>query len=154
MKTLIFTFLIFFFGCTKQSSVQTAAVIDNPSEVVRSFVELSAASKTGEDKRKLLSVCGGELKRAFERMSEEEFKLIYLSGQIKVEKIEFIKTEVQNETALVHYRVVVENKQGTETTQETNEREVLLTKTTGGWTIDAIRLKGSDKLAFTRGMMF
>lgn len=154
MKTLLITLLIFSFGCIKKNQLETASVAANPTDVVRTFVELSAASKTPEDKKKLLVSCGGELKRAFERMSDEEFKLIYLSGQLRVEKLEIIKTDIQNDSALIHYRVIVENNQGTETTKETNEREVQLKKTDSGWVIDAIRLKGTDQLAFTRGMMF
>jgi hypothetical protein len=56
--------------------------------------------------------------------------------------------------AKVRYQVVIENLQGTETTLETNEREAELKKGSNGWAIESIRLKGSDKIAFTRGMIF
>jgi len=154
MKSLILISLIAFLGCTRNPKSQTSSVENNPDAVVTTFVELSVASKTAEDKKKLLNSCGGDLKRAFERMTDDEFKLVYLSGQLKVEKMEILKTQIQNDTASVHYRVSIENKQGTEVTQETNEREAQLRKNTSGWVIEAIRMKGTDKLAFTRGMMF
>ncbi len=155
MKNLIFAFLIFFLGCTKHQQSQTASLSElNPSGVVKAFVELSASARTTDDKKRLIESCGGDLRRAFERMSEEEFKLAYLSSQLKIEKIEIKNATTQDDTAWVHYQVTLENKQGTETTHEINEREVQLRKISGGWIIEAIRLKGTDKLAFTRGMMF
>jgi hypothetical protein len=158
MKKLTLILLLFFVACIKNSTTPTASVsktVDaGPSDVVKTFVNLSATAKSLEDKTRLVESCGGDFKTAFERMSEEEFKLTYLSGQIKVENLEVLDSSVDKEVAKVHYRVSVENKQGTETTQETNEREAILRKGVSGWVIEAIRLKGSDKLAFTRGMMF
>ncbi len=123
-------------------------------EVVKSFVQLSASAKTSQDKKQLIDSSGGNLRRAFERMSEDEFKLTYLSGQLKVEKVDILDTSIQNDVAKVRYQVVIENLQGTETTLETNEREAELKKGANGWAIESIRLKGSDKIAFTRGMIF
>lgn len=158
MKKLTLIFLFFFVACIKNSTpppVATSKVSDAiPSEVVKMFVTLSATAKSLEDKAKLVDSCGGDFKTAFERMSEDEFKLTYLTGQIKVDNIEILDTTIDKDVAKVHYRVSIENKQGTETTQETNEREAVLKKGSSGWAIEAIRLKGSDKLAFTRGMMF
>lgn len=154
MKHILFAFLVFFLGCIKNPSTQSASVQQSPTDVVKMFVELSASSKSTEDKKRLIDSCAGDLKRALERMTDEEFKLVYLSSQIKVEKMEILNSDIQGDIATVHYRVSVENKQGTETTQETNEREVQLHKNSNGWVIEGIRLRGTDKVAFTRGMMF
>jgi uncharacterized protein YcfL len=158
MKKLTLILLFFFVGCIKNSNTPTPTSFNVsdavPFEIVKRFVNLSATAKTLGDKVKLVELCGGEFKNAFDRISEDEFKLTYLTGQIKVENIEILDSSVDKDMAKVHYRVSIENKQGTETTQETNEREAILKKSNSGWVIEAIRLKGSDKLAFTRGMMF
>lgn len=154
-KLFILLPLIVFGACTKFQMGRTSSPVElSPADTVKTFVELSASAKTPEDRKKLLEACGGDFKKAFERMSDEEFKLTYLSGDIKVEKFEVLDTSTQADTSKVHYRVMVENKQGTETTQESNEREAELRKEAKGWVIEAIRVKGSDKVAFTRGMMF
>lgn len=155
MKHLILVFFLFFGACIKKQSVETMKLSELPApEVVRVFVQLSASATTMSDKKNLIESTGGELRKAFERMTDEEFKLTYLSGELKVEKVDILDTAIQNDSAKVRYQVVIENSQGTETTQETNEREAELKKTSAGWVVEAIRLKGSDKIAFTRGMIF
>ncbi|MCX6102560.1 MAG: hypothetical protein NT000_04775 [Proteobacteria bacterium] len=155
MKKLILIVPFLFLACTKFKLMEsTAPVIQSPTEIVKLFVQLSASAKSPGDKRRLIEASGGDFKRAFERMSDEEFKLTYLNGQIKIENINVLDSVIEVDKAKVRYQVSLENKQGTETTLETNEREVELRKGDSGWLIEAIRLKGSDKIAFTRGMMF
>jgi hypothetical protein len=155
MKKYLLLISLLFFGCTKFQQSQTAKLENlTAPEVVKTFVQLSGTAKAIEDKKTLLETSGGELRRAFERMSDEEFKLTYLSGQLKIEKVDILDTVIQNEKATVRYQVAIENSQGTETTYETNEREAELKKGPSGWVIELIRLKGSDKIAFTRGMIF
>lgn len=155
MKRLILFLVLFSAGCVKNQQSQSPNLSQlTAPEVVKTFVQMSATAKDLSDKKILLEATGGGLRGAFERMTDEEFKLTYLSGQLKIEKIEIIDTSVQNDSAKVRYQVVIENSQGTETTQETNEREAELKKVASGWVVEAIRLKGSDKIAFTRGMIF
>jgi hypothetical protein len=156
MKKLLPFLLLFGIACTKAQLSQnnSSSMEQKPEEAVKSFVELSATAKLPEDKKKLLAFTGGSFRSAFERLSEEEFKLTYLSGQIKIEKLEIVESSSDKDKARVHYRVSIENEQGTEVTHETSEREVELQKENGSWTIQVIHLMGSDKLAFTRGMMF
>lgn len=155
MKRLIPFLLLLVTACIKTQRVQTAQLSQlTPPDVVKTFVQLSASATQLADKKVLLEATGGDLRKAFERMTDEEFKLTYMSGQLKVEKVDILEATVQNDTAKVRYLVVIENAQGTETTQEANEREAELNKTPSGWVVGAIRLKGSDKIAFTRGMIF
>lgn len=149
---------VFFWACTPKQAAQTpvsqATPQVLPNEVVKTFIELSASAKNIEDKRKLQDQCAGELRRAFERMSDEEFRLSYLSTQVKIEGLKILDSTIQNDSARVRYEVALENHQGTDVTHEVNEREVELSRSQGSWFIEFIRLKGSDKLAFTRGMIF
>ena len=155
MKNILLILLIVCISCTKKTQTNEMKLSQmSAPEVVKSFVQLSASAKTSQDKKQLIDSSGGDLRRAFERMSEDEFKLTYLSGQLKVEKVDILDTSIQNDVAKVRYQVVIENLQGTETTLETNEREAELKKGANGWAIESIRLKGSDKIAFTRGMIF
>ena len=162
MKNVLLGFCVllaaFFMACTPKQAAQnsanqqTAQVL--PNEVVKTFVELSASAKSIEDKRKLQDQCAGELRRAFERMSDEEFRLSYLATQVKIQGLKILESNIQNDSARVRYELSVENHQGTDVTHEVNEREVELIRSQGSWFIEFIRLKGSDKLAFTRGMIF
>lgn len=155
MKRFIPFLLLLVTACVKNQQVQSPSLSQlTAPEVVKTFVQMSATAKDLADKKTLLESTGGELRGAFERMTDEEFKLTYLSGQLKIEKIDILDTSIQNDVAKVRYQVVIENSQGTETTQETNEREAELKKVASGWVVEAIRLKGSDKIAFTRGMIF
>lgn len=139
-------------SCTKK---EKAVPVARPAEeVVKEFVELSARAKSLEDRRTLQDLCAGELKRAFERMSDEEFRLSYLNQQITLKRIQILDQSVEKEAARVHYQVFLQNAQGTDSTQEANEREVELKLSQGAWYIEFIRTRGTDKLAFTRGMIF
>lgn len=125
-----------------------------PEETVKSFVSLSASAQSLANRDRLQKLCVGEMRRAFERMTEEGFRLSYLNSGLKVKSLVVLDSKLEQENAKIRYRVSVENAQGTDTTNETNEREVELTKTQGSWYIETIRLKDSDKIAFTNGMMF
>jgi hypothetical protein len=161
MKYLLLLLLVLSFSaCIKQNvgdkidSPNSAQSAKSPEDVVRAFIDLSAASKASTDKAKLQVLCTGEMRRAFDRMTEEAFRIAYLNSNVRVKSINFLESSVDKDTAKVRYQVSVDNAQGTDPTQEINEREVDLLKTQGGWYIDSIRPKGSDKIAFTRGMIF
>jgi hypothetical protein len=152
MKILTLGLLVVLFGaCTKKSAVNPGP---SPEETVKSFIELSASAKDKADKLKIQALCVGELRRAFDRMTDEIFQMSYLSNNVKIEDLKFIQSKVDGETARVLYQVSIENKQGTDTTKEVNQREVELARTQGSWQIESIRMVGSDNVAFTRGMMF
>jgi hypothetical protein len=121
---------------------------------VKAFVELSGGAKDVSDRKKLIEMCAGEMRRAFDRMSEEEFKMAYLNEGIKIVDLKIVDSQVTEGSALVRYQVTIENALGTDKTRETNEREVELTSSRGQWYLQSIRLKGSDKIVFTRGMIF
>jgi hypothetical protein len=96
----------------------------------------------------------GEMKAAFEDMNDEQFRLFYLNGNLNIQELKVLSTNINNDQAIVVYQVVVENRQGTDVTKETNEREVVLNQGAGGWLIDSVRPKGTDKLIFSKGMVF
>ena len=149
--------LLILTSCAKscsRSGEGTAVNGNSPDEVVKRFVELSASAKDGADKRKLEELCAGEMRRAFERMTEEVFRISYLTNSLKVNELKILESKADTDTARVHYQVAVENAQGTDATKEINEREVELTRSQGTWYIDSIKLKGTDKVAFMNGMMF
>jgi len=123
-------------------------------QVVREFVMLSAASETLQDKGKLQSLCVGELRAAFGEMTDDMFRMTYLGGKLKVQDLVTVHQVEQDDAAHVRYQITVQNFQGTDPTLEINEREVDLIKRDGAWFINDIRIKGSDRLAFTRGMIF
>jgi hypothetical protein len=153
MKILSLALLVFWLGgCTKKdASMQGGAT---PEATVKSFVELSAGAKDKADKAKIQALCIGELRRAFDRMTDELFQMSYLSNNVVIQDLKILDTKVEGDAAKVQYQVSIENKQGTDTTQETNSREVELTRTQGSWQIESIRIIGSDAVAFTRGMIF
>ena len=140
-------------SCTKLA-FWTKTAEKSPEEVVKGFLEFSASAGTIRDKRTIQDMCHGELKRIFERMSDEMFTMSYLSKAVSLKGVKVVSTSVDNDVARVRYQVSVENKQGTDTTHETNEREVELTRVDGQWRIDSIRPIGSDQIAFSRGMVF
>ncbi|MCB0416110.1 MAG: hypothetical protein KDD39_00575 [Bdellovibrionales bacterium] len=125
-----------------------------PEDVVKSFVELSASSKNLSDRRRLADFCAGELRRAFERMTDEAFKLSYTTTQLNIKEFAVVSSAIVERQATVRYRVVVENGTGTDPTLETNEREVELVENRGAWFLENIRPYGSDQIAFTHGMIF
>jgi hypothetical protein len=140
---------LFFSACTKKAVKATT-----PTDAVESFIKLSSSSESKEDKKKLMSLCRGPLLKAFEKMSEDVFQISYLSGNINVKQIQIIDSKTDESIATVVYRVLVDNQQGSEATEESNEREVDLVKNEGNWYLYSIRPKGSDKIAFTKGMLF
>ncbi|NBX76940.1 MAG: hypothetical protein EBQ92_10335 [Proteobacteria bacterium] len=150
---LISLTLIGFMGCTKKEA-PVLPVTTSPEEVVRSFVRLSGEAKEVVDKSKLASLCSGEMKAAFDDMNDEQFRLFYLNGNLNVQELKILSTNINKDQATVLYQVVVENRQGTDVTKETNEREVVLNQVAGGWLIDTVRPKGTDKLIFSKGMVF
>lgn len=167
MKSLLFVLLsaIFVFNaaCIKKSTNPTtetgsATAVSGsgklPEDVVKVFLELSAQAKEDADRKRLLDLCSGEMRKAFERMTSEAFRLTYLNNNVKVKSIKILETKLDNNLSRVRYQITVENNQGTDPTTEINEREVDLVKTEGDWRIDTIRPKGSDQIAFTRGMIF
>lgn len=144
--------LIVSVACTKSSNAPQVGL--SAEAVVKSFVELSAGAKDDSDKRKLQELCSGEMRRTFERMNEEAFKLIYLDSKTTITEFKIIDAKEEGDKARVAYQVTVDNRQGTDPTQEVNQREVDLAKSQGAWFIQNIRMRGSDQVAFTRGMLF
>lgn len=138
----------------KQTETSIPPLMDAPEETVRKFVQMSAAVKTEEDKRKLLELCQGELRRAFERMTPEAFRVAYLSNSVKLKEFKILESKVTEKAARISYQVSLENSQGSDTTLEINTREVELILAGQTWLIENIRAKGTDTIAFTRGMIF
>jgi hypothetical protein len=139
-------------GCTKKGAdTQTTST---PEQTVKTFVELSAGAKDKADKAKIQALCVGELRRAFDRMTDELFQMSYLSSNVTIQDLKILESKVEGESAKVQYQISIENKAGTDTTQEVNQREVELTRNQGAWQIESIRIIGSDNVAFTRGMIF
>ena len=143
-----------FDACTKNPSSGTQSAARPPEEVVKEFVTVSAHAQSGADKRKLEELTAGELRRAFSSMTDESFKMAYINSGVKINEMKVLEAKTETDSATVLYQLAVENKQGTDPTNEVNEREVLLTLSQGAWYIESIRLRGTDKVAFTRGMIF
>lgn len=165
-KTLpILALVLLFCGCTRQAAKRAA---QGPFDVVKDFVQLSAAAKDASDKQKLADLCTGEMKSAFERMTDEAFRISYLGSNLKIQALKALpdlsadanapvapgKAPAEGDSATVRYQVTVENKQGTDPTQEINQREVVLKRLKEGWFIESVRLQGSDQIVFNRGMIF
>jgi hypothetical protein len=125
-----------------------------PEGLVESFIRLSAQVKGADDRKKLAEMCRGRLRNAFDAISEEAFLLNYANPPITIKSLKVIPTAEDDNLARVVYQVEIENTGGTDVTTETNEREVELLRVDGKWYLEAIRPKGSDQIAFTRGMMF
>lgn len=151
MKILFLSFLLFFAACTDHPA--EIAQKTSPSETVKKFVEISAGAKSLKDRKVLQELTIGELKRAFETMSNDDFKAHYLGDKITIENLSVEVVEEEKAKAKVHYTVTVTNRQGTDETKEVNEREVLLGNSRGRWFIESVRPIGSDKLAFTKGLI-
>jgi len=147
--------LLFLTSCTRSCSREGGVDLPRtPEEAVRRFVDWSAKAKEPVERERLASLCSGELRRAFERMTEESFRVAYLSNSVAVDEFKILASETKDGTAKVHYRVTLKNTQGSDATAEVNEREVELLSSNGAWFVDSIRLVGSDQIAFTRGMIF
>lgn len=141
-----------FASCNRNSADRMATA--GPEDVVREFVSISSAAKGVGDRKTLGALCSGEMKNAFDKMTDEVFRISYLNTNLKVHDLKMLETVTQGDTARVHYQIFLDNPHGTDPTSETNEREVELVKRDGHWLIDTIRGKGSDQIAFTRGMIF
>lgn len=151
MKCVLILFVILLPSCTCQKN---STIEVKPSQVVEEFVRLSAGAQNVKDKKRIEELCTGDLRRTFERMSDDAFGLIYLNSNIKLLGFRVIDEKSSGNRSTLLYEVTVDNRQGTDPTTETNQREVELVELDGGWYIDAIRLKGTDRIAFTRGMIF
>lgn len=125
-----------------------------PGDVVKQFLDLSASATGPDDKKKLQDLCSGEMRRAFERMTDEAFRLSYLAQDVRIKEFKVLSESLENGVARLHYQVMIENLAGTDPTTETSEREVELTESRGAWYLESIRPMGSDQIAFTRGMIF
>lgn len=145
--------VISFSACTNKEEDKNAK-ISQPEEVVRNFVQLSSNAKELKDKSTLSEMCTGEMKTAIEQMSDEQFRLFYLNGNLKIQELKILSATNEKGSAKVHYQVLVENKQGTDVTKEINEREAELKELPNGWLIETVKTKGTDKLVFTKGMIF
>jgi len=117
-------------------------------------VGLSANAKETRDRKELLGMCTGELRRTFERMSDEAFQIIYLESKLTILDFKVLEKEEKEASSRLTYEVSVDNQQGTSPTVETNQREVQLTQVDGQWYLKEIHVKGTDQVAFTRGMIF
>jgi hypothetical protein len=137
-------------SCTRTDKFAAMA----PDDIVREFVTLSAAARKPADKKALGDLCAGEMRNAFDTMTDEVFRISYLNTSLKIRNLRILQTNTQGDSARVQYQVIVDNPQGTDPTRETNEREVDLTRQNGRWYIQSIRGRGTDQIAFTRGMLF
>ena len=151
---LLLVLTVFLVSCSKFFTFLAPQQTRTPEQAVRSFIELSASVKEMNDRKRLQDLCSGEMRRIFERMTEEMFQLSYLKNQIVVKDLKFLSVDQNGDEAIIHYQVTIQNNQGVDPTLETNEREVDLARARGAWYLEAIRPKGQDTIAFTRGMVF
>lgn len=152
LLTLITTLILT--SCIRKADQAPQAASESPDAVVKKFVEISATVKEDGDKEKLMQLCQGEMRRAFERMTPEAFRVAYMSNAVKIKEIKILNSSVTAAAAKVSYQVTLDNPHGTDPTQEINSREVELVQSNGTWLIDNIKPQGSDQIAFTRGMIF
>lgn len=126
----------------------------SPEQMVESFVRMSADVKSAEERKNLAVLCQGRMRKAFDGLSDDAFLISYVNQPIKITEWKILDTAVDGNLARVHYRVSIENPHGQDRSQEVSEREVELLRVDGQWFLEAIRPKGSDQIAFTRGMIF
>ena len=139
MKKFVFVVgLVLVLGACNRKAAERAS--RTPEQIVKQFVTLSAAAKEAGDKQKLEDLCAGKLHEAFDRMTDEAFRISYLGNNLRISDLSVVDSSVNKDrdTATVHYKVTVENKQGTDPTHEINEREVTLVHEKAGWYIDTI----------------
>lgn len=150
--------LAFTGACTKRTATSgSSAGNESPQEpaaVVRKFVELSAGAKDLRDREALQKMSTGAVLAAFEKMSEENFQMSYLGNRIRVKDLTIVESHQEGAAAIVRYKVTIENAGGSDTTTETNERQVQLRQMDGRWVIENLQVYGTDKIAFTNGMLF
>jgi hypothetical protein len=142
--------LTLFAGCTKQTAQSPA----RPEAVVQAFVEMSSDVKDAATRDKLASLCQGRIRKAIDAISPDAFAISYVNQPIKIKEFKIIDTAIDGNLARVHYQIQIENPNGQDTTEEINEREVEMLRVDNQWYLEAIRPKGSDQIAFTRGMIF
>jgi hypothetical protein len=150
LKRVVLFFCLILISCTKKPVVGPAT----PEEMVKAFVQMSSEVQTAKDRDRLRGLCQGRLKKAFDSISEDVFMVSYVNQPLKVKDLKIIESIEDGNLARVHYQVQVENPNGQDHTEETSEREVELLRVDGQWYLEAIRPKGSDQIAFTRGMIF
>jgi len=142
-------------ACTKKASTSSdASAPQEPAAVVRRFVELSAGAKDLRDRQELEKMSTGPVHEAFQKMSEENFQMSYLGNKIRVKDLTIVESHQEGAAAIVRYKVTIENAGGSDTTQETNERQVQLRQMDARWVIENLQVYGTDKIAFTNGMLF
>ena len=151
--TLSLIFLSFV-CCTKQKDSEALKEGRTPEDTIRAFIDVSSGAKDLNSREELKKLCIGELRRAIDRMSDEIFQLSYMDARIKVLDLKILEKNIKKDTAVIRYRLSVENLQGDDSTRYLSEREVELIRSQGKWYIEYIRSSGSDKIAFTRGMIF
>lgn len=154
MKTLRLLLCFALIGSSACTFKSKGLPARTPEETVRAFVQLSASARDVSDRKKIQELCQGDLRRTFERMTDEAFTLLYLESKIQITELKVLESSLESDTARIHYSVAVQNDQGTDPTREINEREVDLVYIEGNWYIASIRMKGNDRVAFTRGMIF
>lgn len=137
-------------ACTQTRNAGPA----RPEDMVRAFVTWSAEAKGPGDRAKLAGLCQGRMRKAFDGLSDDAFVMSYVQHSLKIKEFKILNTDIDGNLARVHYQVEVENPAGQDPSQEINEREVELLRVDGQWYLEAIRPKGSDQIAFTRGMIF
>ena len=142
-------------ACTKKTATTTDAETPlEPTAVVRKFVELSAGAKDLRDREALQKMATGPVREAFDKMSEENFQMSYLDNRIRVKDFAIVESHQEGAAAIVRYKVTIENAGGSDTTTEANERQVQLRQLDGRWVIENLQVYGTDKIAFTNGMLF
>lgn len=145
--------LLVFVCCTRHSAMVEAQLIPEVQQTVKHFVELSTTVRSGADRKRLVALCAGELRGAFERLSDAMFQAVYVNSRVKIASLEILDTKIAAGRAIVRYRVSVLNERGTDQTQETNEREAQLVLSDSVWYVESIHPRGSDQIAFTKGMI-
>lgn len=144
-------------GCTPKTGTPAAGDAGTPQEpaaVVRKFVDLSAHAKDLRDRKALEEMSTGPVRDAFTKMSEENFQMSYLGNRLRVKDLVIVESHQEGAAAIVRYKVTIENAGGSDTTTETNERQVQLRQADGRWVIENLQVYGTDKIAFTNGMLF
>lgn len=150
MRALLALLLFVSVSCTRSQNRGPL----KPVEMVNLFVQMSAEAKDPSDKKKLAAMCQGRMLKAFESLSDDRFMVSYVNQPIKIKSFQMLGAAEDGNLARVHYQVQIENPNGQDLTQEISEREVELLRVNGQWYLEAIRPKGSDQIAFTRGMIF
>lgn len=154
MKPLLLLSALFILGgctCTKNAG---DGVVAGPAQVVEQFVQMSSDVRDTAAREKLASLCQGRIRKAIDAISDDAFAVNYVNQPIKIKEFKIIDTTVDGNLARVHYQIQIENPNGQDTTEEINEREVEMLRVDNQWYLEAIRPKGSDQIAFTRGMIF